>query len=144
MHPDSDDAVGGARHATVPGDTPGSTERRPDQPASERSPDASPQPAVAVTVIRSGGFAGLRRTWRAEAGEDEAPHWVTLIEGCPWDAVRIGTGPAGADLFMWRLDVRCGDRRRAAELADPEVRGPWRDLIDAVREAGSPGRRSGD
>jgi hypothetical protein len=36
---------------------------------------------------------------------------------------------------MWRLDARCGGHRREAELADPDVQGPWRDLIDAVREA---------
>jgi hypothetical protein len=97
-----------------------------------------PQPAVAVTVIRTGGFAGLRRTWRAEADERDAPHWITLIEGCPWDAVESGDAAAGADLFVWRLKARCGHERREAELADPDVQGPWRELIDAVREAGAP------
>ncbi len=93
---------------------------------------------VAVTVIRTGGFAGLRREWRAEADEREASHWVSLIEECPWDAVAIGVGTRGADLFVWRLDARFGDRRHAAELADPDVQGPWRTLIDAVRDAGAP------
>jgi hypothetical protein len=92
------------------------------------------QPAVAVTVVRSGGFAGLRREWRAEAGEDDASRWTSLIEECPWEAVALGGKVPGADLFMWRLDARCGDQRREAELADPDVQGPWRELIDAVRE----------
>jgi hypothetical protein len=110
--------------------------RRDDASGGRPSRDGV-EPVVAVTVIRTGGFAGLRRTWRAEAFEDDAPHWVTLIEGCPWDAAYPGD-PQGADLFMWRLDARCGDRKREAELADPDVQGPWRELIDAVRDAGSP------
>ena len=40
--------------------------------------------------------------------------------------------PAGADRFVWRVDARCGDAEREAELADPDVQGPWRELIDAV------------
>ncbi|WP_344091023.1 protealysin inhibitor emfourin [Microbacterium deminutum] len=91
-----------------------------------------------MTVVRTGGFAGLRREWRAEPDDHEASHWVTLIEECPWDAVAIGRRVTGADLFMWRLDARCGGEKREAELADPDVQGPWRDLIDAVREAGAP------
>ena len=43
--------------------------------------------------------------------------------------------PTGADRFVWHVDARCGDAAREAALADPEVQGPWRDLIDAVRAA---------
>lgn len=96
------------------------------------------QPVVVVTVVRTGGFAGLRREWRAEPEERESFRWVTLIQECPWDAVAVTTGATGADLFVWRLDARCGDEKREAELADPDVQGPWRTLIDAVRDAGAP------
>ncbi|SFR99902.1 hypothetical protein SAMN04487846_1321 [Microbacterium sp. cf046] len=101
--------------------------------------------AVAVTVTRTGGFAGLRRTWHAQPDTAETPQWIALIDECPWDAADPGRpiAPNGADLFMWRVDARCGDAARAAALADPEVQGPWRDLIDAVRSAETGGERPG-
>ena len=93
--------------------------------------------AIAVTVTRTGGFAGLRRTWRAQPDTAEAPHWIALIDGCPWDAADPARAipPTGADRFVWHVDARCGDAAREAALADPEVQGPWRELIDAVRAA---------
>ncbi|MCR2810178.1 MULTISPECIES: protealysin inhibitor emfourin [unclassified Microbacterium] len=99
--------------------------------------------AISVTVTRTGGFAGLRRTWRAQPDADAAPQWIALIDECPWDAATPGRAlpPSGADRFVWHVDARCGDAERAAALADPEVQGPWRDLIDAVRSAArSPAR----
>ena len=92
---------------------------------------------VAVTVTRTGGFAGMRRTWHAQPDTAETPQWIALIDGCPWDAAdptRV-IAPTGADRFVWHVDARCGDAARAAALADPEVQGPWRELIDAVRSA---------
>jgi hypothetical protein len=93
--------------------------------------------SIAVTVTRTGGFAGLRRTWRAQPDTAEAPQWIALIDGCPWDAAdpKRDIAPTGADRYMWHVDARCGDAEREAALADPEVQGPWRDLIDAVRAA---------
>lgn len=98
--------------------------------------------AIAVTVTRTGGFAGMRRTWRAQPDRTEAPQWIALIDGCPWDAADPNRDivPTGADRYMWHVDARCGDSAREAALADPEVQGPWRALIDAVREAKSGGR----
>ena len=94
---------------------------------------------VAVTVTRTGGFAGLRRTWHAEPDSADAAQWIALIDGCPWDAAdpNRAIAPSGADRFVWHVDARCGDAAREAALADPEVQGPWRDLIDAVRAAKS-------
>ena len=131
----------------------GGAERRADDAVDERAPDdTSPTGpgddgdasdgaddlVVIVTVTRTGGIAGLRRMWRAEAGADDASPWITLIEGCPWDALRFERFAAGADRFMWSVDARCGPQERQAELADSAVQGPWRELIDAVRDAGSP------
>jgi len=118
-----------------------------DAPRSGRESGASGEPdaasgddaivLIAVTVTRTGGFAGLRRTWRAQPDKTEAPQWRALIDGCPWDAAdpHRDIPPAGADRYMWHVDARCGDAEREAALADPEVQGPWRQLIDAVRAA---------
>ena len=98
--------------------------------------------AIAVTVTRTGGIAGMRRTWRAQPDSAESPQWIALIDGCPWDAADPARPipPTGADRFVWHVDARCGDAEREAALADPEVQGPWRDLIDAVRAAQKPDR----
>jgi hypothetical protein len=122
------------------------TESTPPDGRSQRGPEKGPQSepdaprrdgviVVAVTVTRTGGFAGLRRTWHAEPDTAETPQWIALIDGCPWDAADPARdlAPIGADRFVWHVDARCGDAAREAALADPEVQGPWRDLIDAVR-----------
>jgi hypothetical protein len=98
--------------------------------------------AIAVTVTRTGGIAGMRRTWRAQPDRAESPQWIALIDGCPWDAADPARPipPTGADRFVWHVDARCGDAEREAALADPEVQGPWRDLIEAVRAAQKPAR----
>jgi hypothetical protein len=103
----------------------------------QAGPGADGVIVVAVTVTRTGGFAGLRRTWHAQPDRSEAPQWIALIDGCPWDAAAPTRPipPTGADRFMWHVDAQCGDAERQAALADPEVRGPWRELIDAVRSA---------
>src|SRR5688572_28073569 len=38
---------------------------------------------VIVTVTRSGGIAGIHRTWRAQAEEDAASPWIARINECP-------------------------------------------------------------
>lgn len=110
----------------------------PRRPDGERPDDQIL--AVAVTVTRTGGIAGLRRTWRAQPDAAESAQWIALIDGCPWDAADPARPmtPHGADRFVWHVDARCGESAREAALADPEVQGPWRDLIDAVRSAPKP------
>lgn len=99
------------------------TDERPSRPGD-----------VAVTVTRTGGIAGIRREWHTEPPAEEAPRWIALIEGCPWDAVVAASG-RGGDRFVWRIHARCGPEERGAELPDSEMLGPWRDLVDEVREA---------
>ena len=84
-----------------------------------------------MTVVRSGGIAGLRRQWQACPDGEAAAEWSALIDRCPWDAPR--SEPSGADRFCWRVSAEAGPVRREAELPDADVRGPWRALIDAVR-----------
>jgi len=108
-------------------------------PNADEAPHGAPADEVVllITVTRSGGFAGLRRTWRAQADSSAAPQWRALLDECPWDAAdpTRPLPPSGADRFVWRVEARCGEEARAAALAEPDVQGPWRQLIDAVREA---------
>lgn len=94
--------------------------------------------AIVVRVVRTGGFAGLRREWTAEPAGDEAPVWIALIQECPWDAAAVPPRPGGADRFVWVIDARCRTDDRSVRLGDGDVQGPWRTLVDAVREFAAP------
>ena len=93
-----------------------------------------------IIVQRSGGVAGMKRTWtvRPEPPED-TDRWQPLIEACPWDDV-AGPGAATSqpDRFMYSIRA---DQRRAV-LPERELTGPWRDLVESARaaaeEAGPP------
>ncbi len=90
-------------------------------------------PAVAVTVVRTGGFAGLSRRWHVEGGA--ASGLADIVERCPWEACdEVAAEPEGADRFTWSVSAVRGPEERHAELAEQDVDGPWRELIDAVRE----------
>jgi hypothetical protein len=98
-------------------------------------PDA--QPAVVVTVVRSGGIAGLRRRWRADATADAASRWIALIDDCPWD--QPPPQGSGADRFVWHISV--GGQQaddRSVDLPDEAVSGPWQKLVDEVQASGDP------
>jgi hypothetical protein len=60
-----------------------------------------------VTVQRSGGFAGLTRTWQVDVDQPDRFVWVISAE----------TSPA-----------------KKAKLPEQQVTGPWRELVDRVRE----------
>lgn len=98
-------------------------------------PEDAPEvlPEVAVTVVRTGGVAGLSRRWHA-AG-DAASGLVDLVERCPWDACdeEAPAAPEGADRFTWSVSAVRGPQERHADLAEHDLDGPWRELIDAVR-----------
>lgn len=83
-----------------------------------------------ITVVRSGGFAGLRREWSVEvSAPQEAEHWRPIVEACPWDdAPCEATTPDG---FVY--DFRVADHQ--AVVAERELAGPWRQLADEVRRA---------
>lgn len=94
-------------------------------------------PAVAVTVVRSGGFAGIRRQWHVSARAADAATWVGLIDDCPWDDVDPAPS-RGADRFAWSLRACVSGAEHSAHLTDDQAHGPWRALIDAVRGAQAP------
>lgn len=103
----------------------------------QQRPDAEPARAnrLSVTVTRTGGIAGAKRTWQAQPETADAGHWAELIDRCPWDAADPARPivPTGADRLMWHVGAVCGPTAREAALPDTEVQGPWRELIDAVR-----------
>lgn len=95
-------------------------------------PDPPSESRLVVIVVRTGGVAGIRRRWVVEPAGEEAPHWVELIERCPWDAPR--EADASADRFVWSIRARTPDDQHQREVPDSELTGPWRQLVDAVRE----------
>ncbi|MFT2711375.1 MULTISPECIES: protealysin inhibitor emfourin [Clavibacter] len=82
-------------------------------------------------MSRTGGMAGMTRTWsvRVDDGADELAGWSALVDACPWDEPAAPT--PGADRFVYL--VRAGDRE--ARLGEAAVDGPWRRLVDRVRDA---------
>lgn len=96
------------------------------------SPESSDAPIV-IAVVRTGGIAGIRRKWRVEPDPTETHHWIAMIDSCPWDA--DSDADSGADRFVWLIRVRTPSEERERELPDSALDGPWRELVDAVREA---------
>jgi hypothetical protein len=95
-----------------------------------------------ITVIRSGGFAGISRQWsvRVEEQPDE-DQWRELIDRLPWD--RDNAAADEPDRYVYR--VRCA--RRETIIPERRLDGPWRELVEKVKDAGTagpPGSDDGD
>ncbi|MCT9818691.1 hypothetical protein N3K63_00180 [Microbacterium sp. W1N] len=103
---------------------------RADAPADAPDDDGT---IVVITVVRSGGVAGLVRRWRVSAVADSEPRWITLIDACDWDAAVAAA--RGADRYQWEIEVTAPPVRHRAQVPDGALLGPWRTLVDAVREA---------
>ncbi|MGL3149049.1 protealysin inhibitor emfourin [Microbacterium sp. A82] len=88
---------------------------------------------VMIAVVRSGGVAGIRRRWEVEPLHPDVDVWITLIERCPWSDPKE-TSP-GADRYVWSIRARIAREERERELAESELTGAWRELVDAVRGA---------
>lgn len=86
-----------------------------------------------ITVIRSGGFAGLTRRWVVIVDDqDDAADWEHLVENLPWDA-RSSTPPQ-PDRYVYRIRVS----RRQITLPEQQLAGPWRQLVDRVLDTAEP------
>ena len=85
---------------------------------------------VTITVVRSGGFAGLRRQWRVEG---DAEQWWPLVEACPWRSVPHDHD--SRDRFVYSITARADRRRRTAQVPEAALTGPWKILVDQVQEA---------
>jgi hypothetical protein len=80
-----------------------------------------------ISVVRTGGFAGLRHEWTIEvSAPDEAEHWRPIIEACPWDDPGDDTR---ADGYVYAVRAE----RHEAVVPEQRLAGPWRQLVDEVR-----------
>lgn len=104
---------------------------QPDpEPSAEPRLDHTPAGDWTVSVVRTGGFAGLRREWRVTSASRPEVDWRPLVEACEWDApVR---SQQARDGFMWRIQASGPSCDCAATVAEPGVTAEWRELINAV------------
>ncbi|WP_022890943.1 protealysin inhibitor emfourin [Agromyces italicus] len=90
-----------------------------------------------VIVQRSGGLAGARLTWEVRVDEQPDPdEWYILIEEIPWG--EPPPVPPEPDRFVYRIECPPNE----ATLAERQLTGPWRQLVDRVQEATDPKRNA--
>ena len=81
-----------------------------------------------VIVSRSGGIAGIRITWEVQVDDQpDASTWTELVDALPWDEVT--ESDPEPDRYVYR--IRCAPHE--VVLGEPQVSGPWRELVDRVR-----------
>ncbi len=85
-----------------------------------------------VLVSRSGGIAGIRTTWEVDVdAQPDAADWASLITALPW--ADVAARAPEPDRFVYR--IRCPPHE--VVLAEPQVCGPWRELVDRVKASQS-------
>ena len=84
-----------------------------------------------ILVVRTGGFAGLRREWRVTSTDEPSVDWPALIEACPW-TTRYPLSRAN-DRFVWRIEASSPPRSKKATLPESSLTGSWAELVDQVK-----------
>jgi len=83
-----------------------------------------------ITVTRSGGFAGLSRTWSIVIDDQpDSDEWHSLVAALPWDN-RPRATTAQPDRYSYR--IQCS--RRRVTLPEQKLDGPWRELVTRVQD----------
>ena len=98
---------------------------------------------LTITVARSGGFAGLTRTWSLSAALDESHELLELVDACPWRGVH--SDAVSRDRFVYVITVRAPRKRRSATVPESSLTGPWKSLVERVQRehpAPAPSRTS--
>jgi hypothetical protein len=92
---------------------------------------------ITITVSRTGGFAGLARTWTVSISDDDAaePHWQSLVDACPWDEWDQRDEAAQPVRQPDRYVYLIVANTHRAEVTEQSLTGPWRNLLDQVKEA---------
>lgn len=86
-----------------------------------------------VIVSRSGGFAGIRLTWQVQLDDrPDASEWLALIDELPWNDVR----PVAPEPDRYVYLIRCAEQ--TATLSEPQLDGPWRELVTRVQQTTHP------
>lgn len=90
-----------------------------------------------ISVVRSGGFAGLITSWVIVIPKDDEV-WRNLVRDLPWD--EVGVVAPNPDRYVYHIRVS----RRQITLPEQQIDGAWRTLVERVIESaeedGSPGR----
>lgn len=83
---------------------------------------------IRIVVSRSGGFAGLTRTWTVEVSEAEAEQrWLPLL-----DELESGSIPDdGRDRYVYHVTVGY----REVDVGESAVQGPWKELVERAKQA---------
>ena len=85
-----------------------------------------------ISVTRSGGVAGLTRTWVVNVDEQPDPDdWRALVSAMPWNS--RAPQPRHPDRYVY--SIRWSRYRMV--LSETDL-GQWKSLIDRVREQGEP------
>ena len=83
-----------------------------------------------ITITRSGGFAGLSRTWSILVDKQpDSDEWLSLVERLPWSSRPRATSPQ-PDRYSYR--IQCS--RRRVTLPEQSLDGPWRELVNRVQD----------
>lgn len=89
-----------------------------------------------IEVSRSGGFAGLTRTWSVEVSPAEAEErWLPLIE----QAHPSETQDAERDRYVYHIAIGYHE----VTVPESAVQGPWKELVEWVKNASSGERAAG-
>ena len=81
-----------------------------------------------IVVSRNGGITGIRTTWEVDVdAQPDSAEWASLITALPW--AEVAARAPEPDRFVYR--IRCAPNE--VVLAEPQVCGPWKELIDRVK-----------
>ena len=84
-----------------------------------------------LVVVRSGGFAGMQRTWSTQVSSEEAQQrWLPLLQDPPEAA------DGEADRFMYEISVGPA----AVTIPERQVKGRWRELVERARSGQDAGQ----
>ena len=95
-----------------------------------------------VTLVQSGGFAGLRVGKIADTGTlpaGDAEHLKDLVEAAGFFdlAERIGPPPKHADRFQYRIAVEDGGRQKSVLVADEALTDQLKALVRWLQASGT-------
>jgi hypothetical protein len=81
-----------------------------------------------IIVSRSGGIAGIRLTWEVLVEDQSNPsEWLELIATLPWS--HVPPSAPQPDRYIYRICCNSHD----VLVAEPDLAGPWRELVERVQ-----------